>query len=290
MYNSKIYSRKFIVPAFCIFFLLFLLPSILGFYYSLTNWNAMSDNIKFVGLDNFKEIFKDPSSFGFMKNTFIYAIFSSIFKGLFGLILALLLNEGIKTKNILRTIYFMPIIISNLILGLMFQQVFSPNNGLLNSFLGTIGLGSLSHAWIADPKLSIWSCTAVEIWKASGFNMVIFLAGLQMVPKDLLEAADIDGANYWKKFINIIIPCIAPTILINMMLNIISGLKVFDTIFALTNGGPGRASEVVNITIFNQFGMGNYGYGTALGVIMFIFLAIISIGIIRVFLKHEEEI
>lgn len=289
MYVSKIYSKKFVLPALLIFFILFLVPSFMSFYYSMTNWNSMSENMKFIGLDNFKDIFSDGSSFLYIKNTLIYAFFSTFLKVLIGLALALMLNEGIKTKNILRTVYFMPIIISNLIVGLMFQQVFHPENGILNTFLRSMGLDFLANAWIEDPKLVIWACTSVEVWKAAGFCMVIFLAGLQMVPKEILEACDIDGGNYWNKLIKITIPFIMPSILINTLLSLISGLKVFDVIFALTNGGPGRASEVINITVFNQFSMGNYGYGTAIGVIMFVFLAFLSIAIIKLFTSSEVD-
>ncbi|MFC5404629.1 carbohydrate ABC transporter permease [Cohnella soli] len=289
MYVTKIYSRKFVLPALLLFFVLFLLPSFMGFYYSLTNWNSMSDEIKFIGLQNFKDLFMDSGSFMFIKNTLLFAVFSSLFKVLLGFGLALMLNEGIRTKNALRTIYFLPIIISNLIVGLMFQQVFHPTNGILNQFLNTIGLGSMAQAWLEDPKWVMWATTSVEIWKAAGFCMVIFLAGLQAVPKEILEACDVDGGNYWSKLTRIVVPFIMPSILINTLLSLISGFKVFDVIFALTNGGPGRASEVVNITIFNQFSMGNYGYSTALGAVMFIALAILSIGIIAIFTRKESE-
>ena len=287
MYTSKIYSWRFVLPAFLLFFVLFLVPNLLGFYYSLTNWNVMSDEVKFIGLDNFKEIFTDKSNFTFLYNTFMFALVTSIFKAVIGLGLALMLNEGIKSKNYLRTIFFMPVIISNLIVGLIFQQIYHPDTGLLNEFLRFIGLDALTQSWIADPTLAIWSSMGVEIWKAAGFNMVIFLAGLQMVPKDMYEAADIDGANSWNKLLKITIPFLVPSITINMMLNVISGLKVFDVIFALTNGGPGRSSEVINLTIFNQFGFGTYGYGTALGVVLFLFLALISIGLVKIFMRSE---
>ncbi len=289
MYVNKIYSKKFILPALILFFLLFLLPSFMGFYYSLTNWNSMSENIKFIGLDNFKEIFNDNGSFMFIKNTLMYAFFTTVLKVAIGLGLALMLNEGIKTKGLLRTIYFLPIIISNLIVGLMFQQVLHPSNGILNHALEFIGLSFLTQAWLEDPQWVMWSTIGVEVWKAAGFVMIIFLAGLQTVSKETIEASDMDGANYWNKLTKIIIPSIAPSILINTLLSVISGLKVFDVIFALTNGGPGRSSEVINITIFNQFSMGNYGYSTALGVLMFIFLAVISIGIIMIFTRKETN-
>lgn len=289
MYVTKIYSRKFVLPALLLFFILFLLPSFMGFYYSLTNWNSMSEEIKFIGLTHYKDIFSDSSSFMFIKNTLLFAVFSTVFKVLLGFLLALILNDGIRTKSALRTIYFLPIIISNLIVGLMFQQVFHPSNGILNKFLESVGLSFMAQAWLEDPKWVMWASTSVEIWKAAGFCMVIFLAGLQAVPKDILEACDVDGGNYWRKLTKVVVPFIMPSILINTLLSLISGIKVFDVIFALTNGGPGRASEVINITIFNEFSMGNYGYSTALGVIMFLALAVLSIGIIMIFTRKDAD-
>lgn len=179
-------------------------------------------------------------------------------------------------------------VISNLIVGLVFQQILHPDHGILNQFLNGIGLGSLAHGWIIEPATVMWACVAIEVWKAAGFNMVIFLAGLQAVPLEMYEACDMDGASAWQKFLNVTLPFIMPSVTINMLLNIISGLKVFDVIFALTNGGPGRFSEVVNITIFNQFSLGDYGYGTALNTILFLVLAVISVFVIRFYSKEEE--
>ena len=276
-------------PAFLIFFVLFLFPSIIGIYYSFTNWNSMSEQLKFIGFKNFLDIIGDSNNLLFFKNTFLYAIFTSILKVVIGLFLALLLNEGIRSRSILRALFFLPVIISNIIVGLMFQQVFHPTTGILNLFFKAVGLGFLSRGWLQEPNLVMWSCISVEVWKAAGFSMAIFLAGLQSVPKELYEACEIDGSNYWNKLIKITIPFIQSSILINVLLSLISGFKVFDVIFALTNGGPGRISEVLNITIFNHFSLGDYGYGSALGTVMFIFMAIISIGIIKIFKKTEVD-
>ena len=289
MQKNKIYSKVFLIPALTIFVTLFLLPSIIGLFLSFTNWNVMSENIKFIGLRNYVEIFTDSSSWLSLKNTVFYAVLTSVLKGIIGLLLAIALNRAIKSRNALRTLFFMPMIISNLIVGLVFQQIFHPTNGILNGILGAIGLGSLARGWIVEPGLVMWSCVAIEVWKAAGFNMVIFLAGLQAVPEDLYEACVMDGANCWQKFKSVTLPCIMPSVTINMLLNIISGLKVFDVVFTLTNGGPGRASEVVNITIFNEFSKGNYGYGTALNTILFICLIVISIWVIKSFSGTEEN-
>lgn len=286
---NKVYSKWYLMPAFVLFFVLFLFPSIIGLFFSFTNWNVMSENVKFVGLTNYLNIFSDSSMWQVFGNTAFYAVLTSLLKGLFGLLLALALNRAIKSRNVLRTLFFLPMILSNLIVGLVFQQIFHPEHGILNEFLRLIGLGGFTHGWIIEPGLVMWACVAIEVWKAAGFNMVIFLAGLQAVPPEMYEASDMDGANAWQKFKSVTLPFIMPSVVINMLLNVISGIKVFDVVFALTNGGPGRASEVVNITIFNEFSKGNYGYGTALNTIMFVVLAVISIAVIQFYMRGGEE-
>jgi len=289
MKPNQIYSKWFVMPAFLLFFILFLMPSILGMYTSFTNWNAMSENMRFIGLTNYVKIFGDSAILRVFGNNIYYAVWTSLLKGVFGLLLALVLNRALKTRNVLRMIFFLPMIISNLIVGLVFQQIFHPAHGILNEFLKLIGLGSLARGWIIDPGLVMGSSVAIEVWKAAGFNMVIFLAGLQSVPAEMYEACDIDGGNAWRQFVNVTLPFILPSIVINMLLNIISGLKVFDVIFALTNGGPGRSSEVISITIFNEFSYGNYGYATALSTLLFLALSLISISVIRFYMRKGER-
>ncbi len=289
MNYNRVYSKWFWVPAFAIFFILFLLPSILGIFFSFTNWNSFSENIKWIGLDNYRKIFKSMSNIRPILNTIFFAFMTSILKGGIGLLLALALNRAVYGRNALRTLFFLPIILSNVVVGLVFQQIYHPDTGVLNQFLRLIGAGSLARGWIIEPGLVMWSCVGVEVWKASGFNMVIFLAGLQSVPSDLYEACDIDGGNAWQKFAKITIPFIMPSIVINMLLNIISGLKVFDVIYTLTNGGPGRLSEVVEIVVLNEFSIGNYGYGTAYSTLMFFILIVISVNVIRRFSKEGSE-
>jgi ABC-type sugar transport systems, permease components len=289
MNYKKIYSIWFWIPAFIVFFTLFLLPGILGTFFSFTNWNSMNDNIKWIGFDNYIKIFTKAFNLNPFVNTLFFAVMSSLFKGLFGLLLALVLNRKLYGRNTLRMLFFLPIIISNVIVGLVFQQIYKVDTGVLNQSLHLIGLGAFAHGWIIEPGLVMWSCVAVEVWKASGFNMVIFLAGLQTVPSELYEACDMDGGNSWYKFIKVTLPFIMPAVVINMLLNIISGLKVFDVIYTLTNGGPGRASQVVEIVVLNEFSIGNYGYGTAYSTLMFVFLIVISVGIIRKFASAGEE-
>ncbi len=289
MNYKKIYSIWFWIPAFIVFFTLFLLPGVLGTFFSFTNWNSMNENIKWIGFDNFSKIFTKAFNLNPFINTFFFTVVSSLLKGLFGLLLALALNRSIYGRNPLRMLFFLPVIISNVIVGLVFQQIYKVDTGIVNQFLQMIGLGAFAHGWIIEPGLVMWSCVAVEVWKASGFTMVIFLAGLQTVPLELYEACDMDGGNSWYKFMKVTLPFIMPAVVINMLLNIISGLKVFDVIYTLTNGGPGRASEVFEIVVLKEFSIGNYGYGTAYSTLMFVFLIVISVGIIKKFASAGEE-
>ena len=289
MNRKKIYSNWFWIPAFIVFFALFLLPGVLGTFFSFTNWNSINETIKWIGFDNYKKIFSNISNLIPFINTLFFAVMTSLFKGFFGLLLALVLNKSIYGRNALRTIFFLPIVISNVIVGLVFQQIYNVDTGVLNQFLQMIGLGTFARGWIIDPGFVMWSCVAVEVWKAAGFNMVIFLAGLQIVPIELYEACDMDGGNAWYKFIKVTLPFIIPAVVINMLLNIISGLKVFDVIYTLTNGGPGRISEVVEIVILNEFSFGNYGYGTAYSTLIFLFLIAISVSVIKKFAAAGGE-
>lgn len=294
MFESKItkkaYPEYMLMPALILFFIFIMTPSIASFYYSFTNWNAISSTVKFIGLDNFKDIIGDSS--GIMevfKNSGIFAVSTTVFKILFGLVLAILLNEKLRTTNILRAIFFVPMMLATILLGIMFSD-FYRLDGLINSCLNLVGMGFLNQSWIDDTRLAIWSCSAIEVWRASGFAMAVFLAALQMIPKEMFEAADIDGANKIKSFFHITIPYLYQAMSINVILGLISGLKAFDLIYLVTNGGPARASEVLNITVLNEFGKGAYGYSTALGLMLFILITVVYLLINALFTKYEVDI
>lgn len=289
MNQHKVYSKWFWIPAFVVFVILFLLPGVLGTFFSFTNWNSMSETVKWIGLDNYKNILSSSAGLRPLFNTFFFAAVTTVLKGVFGLLLALALVRRVHGKNALRTLFFLPMVLSNLIVGLVFQQIYHPTSGVLNQFLQLIGLGGLAGGWIIEADLVMWSAAFVEIWKGTGFNMVIFLAALQTVPVELYEACDIDGGNAWSKFYRITLPMIIQSVFINLLLSAISGLKVFDVIFTLTNGGPGRMSEVVEIVAFKEFAIGNYGYGTAYSSIMLVVLLLLSIGVIHKFARAGEE-
>jgi len=287
---KRSYPELLIIPPFVLYLIFIMAPNIASFYFSFTNWNSFSDTIRFTGLDNLKDIFS--SSYGIssvLTNTTIFAFFSTILKIVFGLILAVFLNEGIRSRDTLRAIFFLPMTFATVLVGMIFSEMYQPD-GLINSCLSAVGLQSLSQNWITDTHLAIWSCAGVEVWRASGFAMAVFLAALQMVPKEIYEAVEVDGANNWQKFIHITIPYLYQAFEVNVILGLISGFKVFDIVYLVTNGGPGRASEVLNVTVLNDFSKGLYGHSTALGMILFVFITIIYFIVNSILSRFEVDV
>lgn len=278
MSPKKVYPYHFLILPLVIYIVLFFLPSIFSFYYAMTDWNIFTDKIRFVGLDNFKTMIHEWKTYlKYFENTVIFAISSTVLKNVLGLALALLLWDGLRTKNTLRTIFYIPATISPLIIGLIFTSIFNANNGMINSFFISIGLDSWAQGWLIDVKLAMASIVTVETWKFIGFNMIIYLAGLQTISKTFYDAASIDGAGKWKRLVHITMPLIMPALTINLILNLINGFKVFDLIFVLTNGGPGSTTEVLNTAVFREFTAGRYGMATALGVLLFIITSIVAL-------------
>ena len=285
----KIYTGWFLAPAVTLYTILFVVPVVLGLAYSLTNWNSMSDVVKFVGLKNFREIFASNSPY--LKSltiTLVFTLFTLIIKETCGLGLALLLNGKIRSKSALRGVFFLPQTLSALIIGIVFVSMLSPA-GVVNAFFRAIGLEGLARAWLVDPKLVLGATILVESWRMIGWNMAILLAGLQAIPLDYYEAAALDGASYWGQLLKITLPLLIPSLTITTVLNTIHGLKTFDLIFALTGGGPGALTEVLNVAVFHEFSMGRYGMATALGVVVFAITAIIALSIKNAMMRNVVE-
>lgn len=276
---KKVYTFKLVLPGLLLYTLLYLLPTVIGFGYSFTNWNIINfSNPKFIGLDNYITIFLTEAN-TYLKpvfNTILFAVVTAILKAVFGLALALLLNKGLKTKGILRAVFFMPYVIAPLIAGYVFSSILHPQ-GILNEILRACNLDFLTHSWLTEMKTALPSVMFAEVWKMVGLNMVIFIAGLQTIPQSYYEAAAIDGANAWKSLTYITLPCLMPSITINAVLNVINGFNAFDLIVALTNGGPGDATAVINTLIYTEYGSGRLGMASALGVVIVIITTLIAV-------------
>lgn len=289
MDRNKTYPWYFASGALLLFFILFFIPSVLGVYYSFTDWNSFSDKVNFIGFDNFKTIFiKDKSYLAFIGNTVYFTLFTTAIKTILGLIFALLFTRGIKLANFHRMVMFSPQVLSYLIVGLVFKGLLHPSSGFFNIFLDKIGLSFLENDWLGSIKYAFPSVMAVDTWKGVGYGMVIFIAGIQGIPQSYYEAADLDGAGFLQKTFKITIPLLLPTLIMTTVLNVTYGLRVFDIIYVLTNGGPGYATDVMNTAVFKEFSRGNYGVGTALSTLLAVFTMVISYFILRALNKREE--
>lgn len=289
MRNSiKTYSCWLVIPALVLYGIFFILPTMTGFYYSFTDWSPMKNTITFNGLENFRYILDNDVTRLAIKNTLIYAVIVVIFKNLFGLLLAMAMNTAIRTRNILRGIFYAPAIVSTIVIGLVFIPILHPN-GLLNQTLSAVGLGGLAQYWLTNPKIVMFTIAAVSIWQWAGYHMAIYLAGLQGISSEFYEAAKIDGANAFHRFRHITLPLMAASLNINIILSLIGGIRVFSEVYALTNGGPGNASQVLSSYILVLFGEGRWGLGTAMNTVLFLFVAIVSIPLLYRMRKQEVE-
>ena len=277
------YPRYFALPALLLYGTFFIIPSLSGIIYAFTDWSSFSDEVNFVGLRNFAKIFSPGEYYlAYFSNTFVFTGATIVLKTVLGLGLALLLNEGVKRfVHIYRVLIYLPVVLPFIVVGLIFRSILNPATGLLNTFLRTIGLDAIAMQWLVDPHIAIYSVVVVDSWKGVGYIMVILLAGLQTIPKDLYEAAEVDGANVWQRFRYLTIPLLMPAIVIVTVLNVLYGLRVFDIVYAMTNGGPGYATEVLSTGIFKAFSQGQYGLGTAISTILFLILIVAGYGVIR---------
>ena len=291
MRNGKTYPIWFAIGALLIYTALFVVPSLIGIGYSFTDWSAYTTEIHFVGFENFKLIFSaDENYMKIISNTLIFTFLTTLLKNVLGLLLAVLLTKSVKLLNFHRGVMFMPSVLSTLILGMVFSSILNPASGILNTFLRTIGLDALALPWLTDPKYAFGTVIAVDVWRGTGYIMTILIAGIMSISSEYYEAASIDGASGIQKFFKITLPLLMPTLATTTVLNVIYGLKVFDMIYALTNGGPGKATtEVLYTEVFKKFGTGQYAVGTALSSVMFIFMLVTGFFMIRIMTKGEVE-
>lgn len=291
MNKRKIYPQWFLLLPLVLYIVFFLAPGLLGIVYSFTDWNALSKGaVNFVGLENFIELFTAKTNYGQgIFNTLRFTFVSNIVKLVPGLILAILLQKGLKGRNFYRTILYMPSILPFLIIGMTFTSILNYNNGLLNGLLDLLNLDFLKQKWLTDLNVVWKSIYGVDAWRGIGYVMTIFLAGLNTIPTSYYEAADIDGANFFQKLWSITLPMLSGAITINLVFGITYGLKVFDIVYILTNGGPGHATEVMTTYAYSLYANGRYGLSTALNTILFLITMVIGLAVVRVMSKQEVQ-
>lgn len=287
--KNKMYPLYFSMGAVVLYSLFMVLPGLMGFYLSFTDWNRYSSEINFVGLQNFALIFSKQNYWDSITNTIIFTLVTIGLKTVAALLLALLLTKGLKRFfNFHRVIIYLPAIIPMIIVGIVFRSILHPTTGALNEFLRAIGLDVLAQRWLTNPDIALYSVILVDSWKGVGFIMVILIAGLQVIPTEYYEAAQIDGANAWDQFWKITLPLLMPTLTVTTVLNLLYGLKVFDVVWVLTNGGPGYATETVYTMVFKEFSKGRYGVSTALSTLLFVIMSIGGYWLINA--MHPKEL
>ncbi len=290
MNKNRIYPTRFVFGALLLYSVLFVLPSVMGFGYSFTDWSVYSESIHFVGLQNFATVFSaDYNYTRMLANTLRFTLVTTVVKNAVGLALAVLLTKQVKLLNFHRAVMYLPCVLSALIVGMIFKSVLNPKIGLLNTFLRGMGLNFLASNWLTDSKIAFRSVMAVDIWKGMGYIMTILIAGIMSIPQTYYEAASIDGGSAWQCFRHITLPLLVPTLTVTTVLNVIYGLKVFDMVYSLTNGGPGFATEVMYTGVYKEFGLGRYAVGTTLSTIMTLVMLVAGFFMIRHMVKGDGQ-
>lgn len=274
-----------IIPALVVFFSFHTLPLLQGIFYSLTDYRGYG-TWDFVGFKNYFNVFQDGRALNAYGFTFKFAIVSTIIVNIISILIAMGLNAKIKFRKSLRAIYFLPYILSLLIIGYIFKFMFTH---LLPQLGRTLDWDFLSTNILGNPDLAWVGVVIVAVWQAAAFNTLLYLAGLATVDEQIYEAANIDGAGSWTKFWKITFPLIAPFFTINMVVAMKNFLMVFDQIVALTNGGPGHVTESISLLIFSSGFGGEFAYQSANAVIFFIVVVAISIFQLRLLERREEQ-
>jgi raffinose/stachyose/melibiose transport system permease protein len=263
------------------------LPIAVGGYFAFTNWNGVS-HASWVGVKNFREIAHDTAARGALWHSLeLTACFVVIVNAL-GLTLALALDRTVRTRHLLRSIFFAPVAISPLAIGVVWLWIFD-YRGTLNEILSDVGLGSLRHTWLGYPSTALWSVLAVLVWQFTGLAMVLYLAGLQAIPEEVYEATLVDGASGWFRLRKVVLPLLAPAMTVSATITLIIGLRVFDQVLVLTNGGPVHATDTLATEVFQQtFALGRFGYGAAFALILTALIAVAALTQLA-FLRMNER-
>lgn len=263
------------LPALILFTIFVIYPFFKGFWISLHQWDGMGE-MKWLGFENYSRVIRDELFWGALKNTFIYAVISPLFKNILGLMLAMLFVKGLRGMHFFRVCTYIPYTFSYVVVGVLWTWVYNPTFGLLNAFLELIGASGLISGWLSDPSIALYSVIAVDVWKCMGFHAVLFMAGLQAIPEDLYEAAEIDGAGPVTRFWKITIPQLNSTIVTSFLLAITGAfVNNYDVVNTMTGGGPFGATEVVLTRIMTTtFKFLALGEANAMSMLLVVFVAI----------------
>lgn len=282
----------FLLPAFLLFTVVVIYPVLSSLLYGFTDWNGVSPTVHFVGLSNFARLFTDLNVRTALGNTFLFTVAATILQNGIALGLALALDHLMGWLRglaaVLRVFFLIPMLLSPLAIGYLGQYIFSPTFGVLDNLLAMVHL-TWAPDWLGDPHLALGSVIAANLWQYVGYNMIIFLAGLQTVPRELYESARVEGAHDVQQFWHVTWPMIAPATTISLILTLIGGFKVFDLIFAMTNGGPGYATESIVMRVYREgFQFNHFGYAAAISITLC--LCIFGLSVVLLALLRRREV
>lgn len=284
--KKKLYPILFLIPAFAIYAVFFLLPNISSLYYSLTVWDFNSS--RFIGLENFKTFFSERELSSSLVHTLIYAFLTSGLKLFIGFFLAVFLTSRIRTKTFIRSAVFFPNLVSSIAVGITFSALMHPTKGLFNAILTKLGLAPVD--FLGNAGLALYSVIATDVWKGLSITVIIYIAGIESIDSTYYEAAEIDGASGWQKLWNITVPLVTPARNSIIILSLIGGLRCFDLIWAMTGGGPGFATDVLASVIYKQYCFGFYGLSTAGNVVMLVIISLIAFPLQHFLMKQEANL
>lgn len=294
-YRKLLLPALFLAPA-AFFLLTFMaVPMIQAVVLSFQRWNGIAEPT-WIGIENYVNLMRDATFWQSFGNTIIYTVSLIVLQTTLPLLIAAVLNSGIRGSSVFRFFFFLPVIISLTITGLLWGMIYEPNFGILNEMLRSLGLRQWTQLWLADKSLVLPSIIFVTLWQSLGFYMVIFFAAMQAIPEELYEAAAIDGANVLHRFRHVTIPNLRSTLIVVVVLNTINGIKAFDHVWVMTAGGPNHASETLGTylyrTAFGAMGSSNpqLGYATSIAMMILILSLIFSVIQIRVGQKQEFEV
>ncbi|WP_436666317.1 carbohydrate ABC transporter permease [Priestia koreensis] len=269
----------FILPGFLIYAIFFVLPTIAALALSFTNWDGISSTYQFVGIDNYQRLFTDDPIFKTsIFNNLKFMITVLIVQTCVSLFFAMMLMKNSKMNIVYRTIFFLPTILASVSIAFIWIFMYDPNMGALNQTLQSIGLESFAQSWLGDRKVAIFSIAFVQVWAHIGQMTIIFVAGLHSLPKEVLEAAEVDGASRWQRFRHVTLPLLAPSLIIVTVYTMIQSFKAFDLIIAMTDGGPSHGTEILSTLVYHEaFGNFHFGYASAIAVVFMIIIALLTV-------------
>ena len=273
--NRKIVPYLYILPNMILFLGFMIIPLIMSFYYSLNSWNGIG-KMKFIALDNYAYLLHDKVFIKSMVNTFVYTAVTVPLIMVFAILIAVLLNGKMPLRGVFRSAIYAPAVVSTVVVGVVGMWIFNDQLGLINYILNLFGREAIN--WSTDPKYAMMMVILTTIWQRTGYNMVIYLAGLQGISGDVMEAAVIDGANAWQRFAHVTMPLLRNTHIFVLLTCMIHSFRSFDLIYTMTRGGPLNATKTIVMYVYEQaFSKNYYGRASAGGVILFVIMLIFTI-------------